>query len=113
MSVAFDRFDSADFTAISTRLAKWYDAQSSIRRLWAVQEEALIVYLSLEPTADGGDTLPVWLAMSGGWRNDLESIMSREVQLRLVASGELAPSHNNDNAVVIAEVDWRDSWINA
>lgn len=111
MSLARDRNDSSDATVISTRLAAWYDAQPSIRRLWAIEEEALTVYVSLEPTADGGDALPLWLAMSGEWRNDLQAIMSRTVQLRLVSSSDLPPLDVNGDALIVAEADWRGTWI--
>jgi len=113
MSLALDCNDSSDVTVISTRLAKWYNTHSSIRRLWAIEEDALTIYVSLEPTADGGDALPLWLAMSREWRNDLQSIMSRAVHLRLVSSGELPPTDVNGDAFVVAEADWRETWIYA
>jgi len=36
---------------------------ASIRRLWAIEEDLLLtVCVSLTPTSDGADALPVWLA---------------------------------------------------
>ena len=91
---------------IATALARWYAVQSSVRRLWAIEDpEALVVLVALEPTSDGDDTLPVWLARSDGWASDLKQLTRREVQLKLVSS---APLQETD-AAFIAEVNWRDA----
>lgn len=114
MSLAAHQFVDEDneVPAISTRLAAWYDAHASIRRLWAIENgRSLTVCISLEPTSDGDDCLPIWLAMSHEWRSDLQSIIPREIQLRFVASDILPPSYVTGDAVIIAEVDWRESWI--
>lgn len=96
---------------IPTSLAKWYDAHASVRRLWAVEEGSLLaVYVSLEPTSDGEDALPVWLAMKQKWTTDLTAMISREVQLRFVTSDVLSPSYVSDDPVIVAEVNWRESW---
>jgi hypothetical protein len=116
MSVALDRVTSEnpEVAVISVRLARWYDAHPSIRRLWAIEEDSLLaVYVSLEPTSDGDDCLPVWLAMNHHWRRDLQSITRREVHLRFVPSDVLPTSYVNGDAMIIAEVDWRESWIYA
>ena len=97
---------------IATALARWYADHSPIRRLWAVEDSvALKVLVALEPTSDGDDTLPVWLANNGGWANDLRLRLQREVQLQLVVSGASGESYVNPDAVTIAEVSWRDSWV--
>jgi hypothetical protein len=101
--------DEQKATQIPATLAKWYAAHSSIRRLRAMEDQnALVVFLALEPTLDGGDTLPIWLAHHGRWARDLRSLMNREVHVRLIASGSLDAS---PDAAVIAELDWRESWI--
>jgi hypothetical protein len=116
MSVAVYRsiLEHQDITMISTSLAKWYDAHASVRRLWAVDEGSLLaVYISLEPTSDGDDALPVWLAMNREWSSDLTSIIPREVRLRLVTSSVLSPSDIRDDAVIVADVNWREAWIDS
>jgi hypothetical protein len=113
MSFAVNRTvpDDCDIAAISDCLAKWYDAHASVRRLWAVEEGSLLaVYLSLEPTSDGDDALPVWLAMKSEWSSDLTSIIPRESELRFVTSDVLSSSYVTGDAVMIAEVNWRESW---
>ena len=55
--------------------------------------------------------LPVWLANNSDWANDLRLRLQREVQLQLVVSGAFGESYVNADAVSIAEVSWRDSWM--
>jgi hypothetical protein len=96
---------------LPTELSKWYAAQASIRRLWAVEDDdGLIVYVTLEPTSDGADPLPVWLARNHDWTNDLKTRTRREVQLQLIVSGDFEEPDVNTDAEMIAELSWRDSW---
>jgi hypothetical protein len=97
---------------LAAALAKWYATHSAIRRLWAIEDAvALTILITLEPTADGDDTLPVWLARRADWESDLHLLVGREVQLQLLASDAFVESYLNPDAVTIAEVSWRDSWI--
>lgn len=101
-----------DVTEIVAALAKWYAEHSPIRRLWAIEDPvALKVLVALEPTFDGDDTLPVWLANNRAWANDLRLLVQREVQLRLVIPGAFGKPYVNPDTVTIAEVSWRDSWM--
>jgi hypothetical protein len=114
MNAIVNRFSASEreVPEIRTALAKWYAAHSSIRRLWAIDDPvALIVLVTLEPTSDNDDTLPVWLAMKRDWTNHLKSLVNREVQLRLTVAGAFEDSYVNTNAAVIAELSWRDSWV--
>lgn len=100
-------------THISNALARWYADHSSIRRLWAVDDaDALVVFVALEPSSDGDDALPVWLANQVGWTDDLRQATEREVQLKLV-SGVFTRSDMQTGVVTIAELSWRDSWESA
>lgn len=95
---------------VSTALARWYADHSSIRRLWAVDEShALVVFVALEPSSDGDDALPVWLANRHSWTHDLRQATERDVQLKL-ASGAIDDSGIDTDAVTIAELSWRDPW---
>jgi hypothetical protein len=114
MSVAIDQVipDDPDTSAIPEALAKWYGTHPSIRRLWAIEEGGEItVCVSLEPTSDGGDTLPLWLAMSQEWRSDLQSLCRRDIDLKFVEPDLLPSSHLTGEAAIVAEIDWRESWI--
>src|SRR5918992_3274927 len=79
------------FDAMQAALARWYADHSAIRRLWAIEDPlALIVFIALEPTSDGDDTLPLWFAHQSNWRSDLEVLIRREVQLKLIVPGAFA-----------------------
>ena len=96
---------------VLTPLTRWYAVHSSIRRLWVLEDStALIVCVALEPTSDGDDPLPIWLANHDEWLNDLRRTTQREVELKLIISGALAEHYVNADAVEIAELRWRDSW---
>ena len=97
---------------IPETLAQWYAAHASIRRLWAFEDQvALTVVLALEPTSDGDDALPVWLANNRSWARDLSSLTKREVHIRLVSSGALEVVDIEPNATMIEEISWRESWL--
>lgn len=113
MNLALNRSSlvDQDVSELPTALAKWYAAHASIRRLWAIEDSvALIVFVTLEPTSDGDDTLPVWMAKHRDWASDLRVFTDRDVHLKLFASGILAAPSVTADAVVIAELSWRDSW---
>jgi hypothetical protein len=93
-------------------LGKWYDQHPAIRRLWALEHGGEIhIVVTLEPTSDGDDAMPAWLAHSRNWAGDLRSLTNREVQLRPLysAAPEDVPVGGDDT--IVAEFSWRDAWI--
>ncbi len=93
-------------------LTKWYAANDAIRHLWAVQEpdSIIVVFLTLEPTSDGDDALPVWFAKGHEWANELSDLTRREVQLRLLGSTDVErPSrrHHHRGAELARSLDLR------
>ena len=112
MNLSPNRFlaNEREFTEIPATLSRWYAAHASIRRLWALEDrDELIVFVTLEPSLDGDDTLPLWLTNSREWANDLRTRTNRNVQLKLVVSGAFVKSYVNAGAAMIAERSWRDS----
>lgn len=96
---------------VTTALARWYADHASIRRLWAVEDStALVVFVALEPSSDGDDSLPIWLANQHGWAQDLRRVTQRDVHLQLIVSGVLDEPDIDADTVMIAELSWRDSW---
>jgi hypothetical protein len=92
-------------------LKKWYANHDTVRRLWAIERSsALEILVALEPTSDGDDTLPIWLANRRNWSDDLRQLAQREVQLRLVVLDDLGEFSVSPDAVTIAELSWRASW---
>jgi hypothetical protein len=97
---------------IAAALTRWYADHASIRRLWAIDAApALTILVALEPTSDGDDTLPVWLANYRSWASDLRLLVQRDVQLQLVVPGTFGEALVDPDAVTIAEVSWRDAWM--
>ena len=99
-----------EFACVPDCLTKWYAANDAIRHLWAVEERdsIIVVFVTLEPTSDGDDALPVWFAKGNAWANELSDLTRREVQLRLLSSTDVErPSVDT----TIAELNWRDPWI--
>lgn len=103
--------DTQNVPDITAALVSWYGARAAIRRMWAIDRSfALEVRVALEPTPDGGDTLPAWLANRGYWTCELQQLARREVQLKLVALDDFGEFHTDPDASVIAELHWRVSW---
>ena len=105
MNLALDVTSQTEPAVLSDVLARWYATHASVRRLQAIEEHAeLVVVLTLEPTSDGDDTLPVWFARSSEWRADLRAITQRDVRLQLSAVDD-SPVRSSTECVV--ELDWR------
>lgn len=104
--------DASEITRIPTTLARWYAVHSTVRRLWAVEDQdtRLNVFVTLEPTSDGDDMLPVWFARHHDWAIELKALTRRDVQLELVVSGVLDRALVSMDSAMIAELDWRDPW---
>jgi hypothetical protein len=96
--------------ATAAVLAKWYGSHSTIRRLWAIEEiEMIRVVVTLEPTPDGDDTQPAWLANSRTWAQELRLHLRRTVHLQLIHE----PSSHTESSCdlhsgLITEISWRD-----
>ena len=96
-------------TAAAAVLAEWYASHSVVRRLWAIEaDEALRVVLTLEPTADGDDTQPTWLANSWSWAQELRLRVRRIVYLELLADPSQFESSPEGSGPIVTEVSWRD-----
>ena len=90
----------------TAQLAKWYAAHSLIRRLWAFWDaERMRVIVTLEPTHDGDDVYPVWLARAYEWTSELQLLMDAAVEL------EVMDKPAGMDGVLVAELSWRDSSI--
>ena len=112
MNLKIDRIpESLAAAELSDTLSRWYAAHAAIRHLWALDgPDQLTVLVTLQPTADGDDTLPLWLAKSDEWTHDLRTRTRRAVQLRLLIADVLDDSIVELNSAVIAELSWRDCW---
>jgi hypothetical protein len=91
-------------------LEEWYAAHSAVRRLWAISEsEGVRVIVSLEPTRDGDDIYPAWLANGRQWTQELQLRLGGSVRLEVTEQPYLAESPSGVDGVLVAELFWRDS----
>ena len=91
-------------------LASWYAAHSQVRRLWAIDEVEMIrIVMKIEPTIDGYDALPVWLANSDHWIDELAAVLKRNVHLEMLGVTSAA-SLIASNGGLIAEISWREEY---
>ena len=92
-------------------LAAWYSSHSQVRRLWAIDErQSILIVLKIEPTLDGYDALPTWLANSTQWAEELATILHRAVRLEMLGAPLRAAALAAMDDVRIAEVAWREEY---
>jgi hypothetical protein len=102
--------DGGHATGAFVVLAKWYAAHSVIRRLWAISEsQRMRVIVTLEPTRDGDDIYPAWLANGHEWAHELQLRLGGPVQLEVMDEPVLAGLATGVDGVLVAEVCWRDA----
>lgn len=113
MEPIVDQFptDPRQIAVASDCFTQWYAANESVRRLWAVEDRdsLIVVFIALEPTSDGDDALPVWLAKSSQWANELAELTRREVQLQLLGANDF--EERVSAATTVAALSWRDPWL--
>ena len=115
MKLSLDPTEIAALNATpeSAALAAWYDSHSAVRHLWAIKNgEGLRVIVRLEPTPDGDDTLPGWIANSQAWTHELHLRTRESVQLELIDAFLVNGTEVTDG-VIVAALGWRDPTVNA
>ena len=100
---------------VSTTLKTWYDANPAVRRLWAIQPDErsdaseLRVIVMLEPSLDGDETSPIWMAQGAAWATELRGRLAGVVQLERI-DGPLPEEFEIDgDGVLLSTLSWRDS----
>lgn len=97
-----------DVTPESLALARWYDANPAVRRLWGIQHpKMLTVIVALEPTHDGDEVFPAWAANYGSWARELRSLARSAVQLELFSEA-FKDIELHAEGIIIADLFWRD-----
>ncbi|WP_253278180.1 hypothetical protein [Variovorax paradoxus] len=98
--------------ATSSALARWYAEHPTVRRLWAIRpvdESMLRVIVMLEPSLDGDEISPAWMAHGSRWLRDLRERLAGAVQLERI-DGPLPDEFEIDGeGVVLSALCWRDS----
>jgi hypothetical protein len=91
-------------------LTQWYAMHSAFRRLWAIKEpQRMRVVVMLEPTHDGDDIYPAWLANGQEWVRELQGRIAEPVQLEVVDEPFAAEFVAGIDGLLVAELFWRDS----
>jgi hypothetical protein len=102
--------DGRSVTGAFVVLAKWYAAHSVVRRLWAFNESRhMRVIVKLEPTRDGDDIYPVWLANGHEWAHELQLRLGGPVHFEAIDEPSLAGFGAGVDSVLVAELSWRDA----
>ena len=99
---------------LSRSLASWYDGCAEVRgflathRSEALPAGKLRILVVLEPTADGSDVLPVWMANAPRWVGLLKERTGREVSMELVQDLPPIGVEPVRGEAIIAAGRWRD-----
>ena len=112
MRLSLDPSDIAprNATAESLALAKWYDANPAVQRLWGIREARMLrVVVSLVPTPDGDDVYPAWAANCRTWARELHFMTRSPVQLEAVGEPMLDGIEIDADGTVVADLFWRDA----
>jgi len=67
------------------------------------------VIVTLEPTHDGDDIYPAWLANGHEWTHELQLLMGWPVQMEVTDEPSLVEFAAGADGVLVAELFWRDS----
>ena len=101
-------------TAAAAVLVKWYASHSVVRHLWAIEEiKVTRIVVTLEPTLDGDDAQPAWLANSWTWAQELQLRLHRIVHLEMISEPSDIESSFDRESALITELSWRDPSIAA
>jgi hypothetical protein len=114
MKLGLDPLDtSAHVNDESLGLAAWYDSRPAVRRLWGIRDaNVLRVIVMIEATHDNSDVLPVWLACSHAWAQELRVHTGVAVELELLDEVSTSGVEIEAGGVVIADLFWRDATLN-
>ena len=99
--------------AASQVLHDWYARNPVVLRLWAIRPysvgHGMRIILMLEPSIDGNEMSPAWMANSARWARDLQQKLNGAVQLERL-DGPLPEEFEIDGEGVLhASLCWRDS----
>ncbi|SFM68976.1 hypothetical protein [Variovorax sp. OV329] len=98
----------------SDALNSWYGDRPAVRRLWAIRNDeatdaaALRVIVMLEPSPDGDDASPRWMANGPQWAQELSERLAGSVQLERI-DGPLPDEFEIEGeGVLLSALSWRD-----
>ena len=93
----------------SAAVAAWYATHSNVRRLWAIRDaHRLRVLVTLEPTLDGNDTDPAWIANRHAWAHELQLCTDQSVRLERLDEPMFDGAAIDADSLIVATLSWRD-----
>ena len=110
--------DTMRHASTAAALSRWYDERPGVVRLWAIQPDLpagastlspLHVLLLLEPSADGDEIAPAWVARAATWSRELEQRLSRAVQLECLDIPVGDDIEVDAEGTLLASLCWRDA----
>jgi hypothetical protein len=89
--------------------SSWYAVHSNVRHLWAVRDShGLRVLVTLEPTHDGNDSDPVWIANRHAWAHELQLCTDHSVRLERLDEPMLDSAAMDAESLIVATLSLRD-----
>jgi hypothetical protein len=104
--------------SVDQAVSEWYALNPDVRRLWVYEAREpcpddagdVHVVVALRPVCDSEDISPIWLARSGGWQRELQSLIGRRVHLDWFdADAEAVPCAQDPQRAraCLASIAWR------
>jgi hypothetical protein len=77
--------------------------------LWAIEDSHRVrIIVTLEPTHDGDDTYPAWIANSHAWAHELQLHIGSPVTLELVDEPSCEAIERQGGGIIVSDLCWRD-----
>ena len=90
-------------------LASWYAVHSDVRHLWAIKDShGLRVLITIEPTLDGNDSDPVWIANRDAWALELQVRTAHSVRLERLDEPMFDSATIDNEGLIVSTLSWRD-----
>jgi hypothetical protein len=94
-------------------LGDWYASHAMVRCLWAVKQppdcgpDTTRVIVVIDPTPDGDETSPIWIARGRAWAHELGACLNSQVDIELLERPLLAEIEIEGDGQLVAVQCWR------
>ena len=101
----------------ASALGGWYASHPMVRYLWAFRKSTgdeqsdihrIRVIFVIDPTLDGDETSPVWIANAHKWARELRACMGSEVELELLETPLQDEVELDGEGDLVAALSWRE-----
>ncbi|MGH8136649.1 MAG: hypothetical protein ACREVV_00430 [Steroidobacteraceae bacterium] len=93
----------------SDALASWYGAHSNVRHLCAIKDSlGLRVLVTIEPTHDGNDSDPAWIANRDAGAQELQLCTAHSVRLERLDEPMFDSAAIDSEGLIVGTLSWRD-----